>query len=250
VGKLIVIEGVDGAGKNTLARALTAELHGAGATVMTMAFPRYGQDVHADLIRDGLHGRLGDLTESVYGFGLLFALDRRDAADELRETAAEADVLLVDRYIASNAAYGAARLHEGADGAFAQWVRALEVEKFEVPVPDAQILLRVPAAVAADRSKGRAKADEGRGRDTWESDDALQARVAAVYDELAAQQWLAPWHVVDGTHTVDAAALAADLGFGANAARSGHANTDRGEKDRHTAGSSGNTPSISANMNS
>lgn len=214
MGKLVVIEGLDGAGKNTLARALTAQLHAAGASVEAMAFPRYGVDVHADLIRDGLHGRLGDLTASVYGFQLLYALDRRAAADDLRAAAKEADVVLVDRYVASNAAYGAARLRQRADGEFVQWLRSLEIEQFGVPVPDAQILLRVPTAVAGHRSRGRAEADEARGRDEWESDDELQARVAQVYDELAAAQWLSPWHVVDGTHTVDVEALAADLGFG------------------------------------
>ena len=51
-----------------------------GRTVATMAFPRYGVDVHADLVRDALYGRLGDLSDSVYGPALLFALDRRAAA--------------------------------------------------------------------------------------------------------------------------------------------------------------------------
>jgi len=37
---------------------------------------------------------------------------------------------------------GAARLHEDADGRFVEWVRRLEVDRFGVPVPDAQLLLR------------------------------------------------------------------------------------------------------------
>ena len=118
MGKLLVIEGLDGAGKNTVTHALKAHLEGLGAGVHTVAFPRYGVDVHADLIRDGLHGRLGDVTESVYGFQLLFALDRRDAAGELREALERHDVVLVDRYVASNAAYGAARLQQSVDGEF------------------------------------------------------------------------------------------------------------------------------------
>lgn len=248
MGKLIVIEGLDGAGKNTLAKALTEELHDAGATVHAVAFPRYGQDVHADLIRDGLHGRLGDLAASVYGFQLLYALDRRAAADDLRAALARYDVVLVDRYVASNAAYGAARLHERADGEFVAWVRSIEVERFGVPGPDAQILLRVPATVAGERSRGRAEADTGRGRDEWESDVSLQDRVAQVYDELAAASWLSPWQVVDGSHTVDVEALVAELGFGAGATRSGRSDTVRGQKDRHTAGSSGDTRTESANI--
>lgn len=214
MGRLIAIEGLDGAGKNTLTKALTAALEAAGAAVTPMAFPRYGQDVHADLIKDALHGELGDLTESVYGFQLLYALDRCAAADDLRAAAEQADVVLVDRYVASNAAYGAARLRQRADGEFVRWQRALEIERFGVPVPDAQILLRVPAEVAGHRSKSRAEADETRRRDEWESDDDLQSRVAAVYDQLAERQWLSPWHIVDGTGPVDAAALVREIGFG------------------------------------
>ncbi|MGH3431305.1 MAG: dTMP kinase [Thermocrispum sp.] len=253
MGELVVIEGLDGAGKNTLATALTGQLHAVGATVHAVAFPRYGVDVHADLIRDGLHGRLGDLTASVYGFQLLYALDRRAAAAELRAALGQYDVVLVDRYVASNAAYGAARLHERADGDFVAWVRSIEVERFGVPAPDAQILLRVPATVAGERSRGRAQADADRGRDQWESDAELQDRVAQVYDELAAAAWLSPWQVVDGSHEVDVAKLTTGLGFGgstANDTRSGPMDTVRGRNAGDTAGSSGAEHTESANIRS
>ncbi len=208
MGRLVVVEGLDGAGKRTLTDALTAALHAEGATVTTTAFPRYGADVHADLVREALHGEHGDLADSVYGMGLLYALDRRDAADDIRRALAAHDVVLLDRYVASNAAYQAARLRQDAHGDVVRWVRWLEVERFGVPVPDAQLLLRVPAEVAADRAAGRAAADPARGRDVFESDDALQARCGRVYEELAAAGWLAPWHVVDGAGSVDTAELA------------------------------------------
>lgn len=211
MGKLIVIEGLDGAGKNTLARAVTKELGARGAHVIGRAFPRYGEDIHADLARDGLHGRLGDLTESVNGMALLFALDRRAAADQLRADLDRADVVLVDRYIASNAAYGAARLHQDADGEIVEWVRALEVDRFGIPVPDEQILLRVPVAVAADRARSRESDDATRARDSYESDDSLQTRCGRVYEQLADRSWLSSWRVVDGGGEVDAASLVAAL---------------------------------------
>ncbi|GAA5127066.1 dTMP kinase [Haloechinothrix salitolerans] len=209
MGKLIVIEGLDGAGKNTLARAVTEELTARGAHVIGRAFPRYGEDIHADLARDGLHGRLGDLTESVNGMALLFALDRRAAADQLRADLDRADVVLVDRYVASNAAYGAARLHQDADGEIVEWVRALEIDRFGIPVPDEQILLRVPVAVAADRARSRESTDATRARDSYESDDSLQTRCGRVYEQLADRGWLSPWRVVDGVGQVDAASLVA-----------------------------------------
>jgi dTMP kinase len=205
VGKLIVIEGLDGAGKRTLAAGLTAVLDG---RVAQLAFPRYGESVHADLIRVGLHGRLGGFGHEAYGMAMLFALDRHGAAPAIRAACEANDVVLLDRYVASNAAFGAARLHQDAHGEFVEWVRALEIDRLALPVPDAHLLLRVPVDVAASRSAHRSRVEEDRGRDTWESDADLQARVAAVYDGLAKDDWLAPWHVVDGTSTPDYPALA------------------------------------------
>lgn len=198
VGRLVAIEGLDGAGKHSLVDAVTRELTRRGVSVARIAFPRYHDDVHADLVRDALYGRLGDLRESVHGLALLFALDRRGAAARLRELAASHDVLLCDRYVASNAAYGAARLHQDAAGDFVAWVRELEIDRFRLPVPDLQLLLRVPVALAASRTASRAGDDPARARDAFESDAGLQARCAAVYEQLAHRCWLAPWEELDG----------------------------------------------------
>ena len=208
MGRLIVIEGLDGAGKRTLADTLSGEL---GAGVARFAFPRYDADVHAELARDALYGRVGDLGESVHGMAVLFALDRRAAAAELREALAAHDVVLVDRYVASNAAYSAARLGQQADGEVVRWVRELEVERFGIPVPDHQLLLAVPRAVAAARAEHRERTEAGRERDAYESDGGLQERTGAVYAQLAAASWLSPWTVLDGSAPLDAGALAARL---------------------------------------
>ncbi len=207
----MVIEGLDGAGKRTLSGALTRALNEAGASVTSIAFPRYGESVHADLVREALHRGHGDLADSVYGMAMLYALDRRGAAGEIRDRLADHDVVLLDRYVASNAAYGAARLYQGADGEFVRWLRELEIDRFGLPVPAAHLLLRVSTDVAAERAQRRAESDEDRARDSFETDDALQKRCSVVYDELAAVGWLAPWHVLDGVAGVDAAALATAL---------------------------------------
>ncbi|GAB2992741.1 dTMP kinase [Amycolatopsis acidiphila] len=208
MGRLVVIEGLDGAGKRTLTEALTKALRNLGRSVTTLAFPRYGESVHADLVREALHRGHGDLADSVYGMGLLYALDRRGARDVIANDMALSDFVLLDRYVASNAAYGAARLHQDAHGEFVRWVRELEIARFGLPVPDAQILLRVSPEVAAERAERRAKADADRAKDAFESDDDLQVRCARVYDQLAAGAWLSRWHVVDGTAGSDATELA------------------------------------------
>lgn len=211
MGRLIVVEGLDGAGKRTLAGRLTGELTSAGYTVAEEAFPRYGRDVHADLVREALHHQHGDLLDSAYGMALLYALDRRGAIAEINDKLVRHDVLLVDRYVASNAAYQAARLRQDAGGTVVEWVRELEIDRFGLPVPDAQLLLRVPAELAATRAVHRERGDAARARDAFETDDGLQRRCGEVYGQLAERGWLAPWYVLDGVSALDYPALADTL---------------------------------------
>ncbi len=211
MGRLIVVEGLDGAGKRTLTDALAAAFDARGARTARIAFPRYTDDVHADLVRDALYGRIGDLSDSVHGMAVLYALDRRAAVPVLHALLEENDAVLVDRYAASNAAYGAARCHEHADGEFVAWVRALEFERFGLPVPDHHLLLATPRAVAAERAAHRERTESGRGRDRFEADAGLQERTAGVYAGLAAAGWVAPWSVLDGGSGLDAGALAGRL---------------------------------------
>jgi dTMP kinase len=69
----------------------------------------------------------------------------------------------------------------------------------------------VPRAVAAGRAARRERTEPGRTRDRYEADEGLQERTSAVYRELAATGWLAPWTVLDGAAVLDYAALARDL---------------------------------------
>jgi dTMP kinase len=194
---LIAIEGVDGAGKRTLADALSGEFRAAGMSVATLAFPRYGRSVTADVAAEALHGEHGDLASSAYAMAMLFALDRAAAVGEIDRLGRDHDVVILDRYVASNAAYSAARLHEDAAGAAVAWVHRLEYERLHLPPPDWQVLLAVPAELAGQRARSRAESEPGRQRDSYERDDGLQQRTGAVYAGLAAAGWGGRWLVVD-----------------------------------------------------
>ena len=206
---LIAIEGVDGAGKRTLTQGLRAAIEAAGQSVASLAFPRYGHSVSADLAAEALHGAHGDLSSSVYAMAVLFALDRAGARDEIGHLQAAYDVVILDRYVASNAAYSAARLHQGADGDVVTWVRELEYERLRLPAADWQVLLDVPAELAAERAEHRANTEADRARDAYERDDDLQRRTGEVYAGLAAADWCGRWLVAGAD--IDPAALAATL---------------------------------------
>ncbi|WP_280277128.1 dTMP kinase [Nocardia wallacei] len=209
MGALVAVEGLDGAGKRTLIEAVAGGLRERGVRVGTLAFPRYGRSVHADLAAEALRGRHGDVAASVNAMALLFALDRADARDELSKLLADNDIVLLDRYVASNAAYNAARTGQSADGEIASWVAELEFGRFELPVPDVQVLLDVPIEVAAERARRRGELDRTRDLDAYERDKRLQERTAAVYRVLAESHWHGPWWV-HAPHD-DPATLAARL---------------------------------------
>jgi dTMP kinase len=206
---LIAIEGVDGAGKRTLTQGLCTALQAAGRSVATLAFPRYGQSVAADVAAEALHGQHGDLASSVYAMAMLFALDRAGAAAQIRELCGGHDVVILDRYVASNAAYSAARLHQDAGGEVVDWVHQIEYQRLQLPAPDWQVLLGVSAELAGQRARDRARQDAGRSRDAYERDNELQQRTGAAYAGLAAAGWGGRWLVVDAD--VDPGQLAARL---------------------------------------
>ncbi|MFM9033200.1 MAG: dTMP kinase [Mycobacterium sp.] len=206
---LIVIEGLDGAGKRTLGGGLARAFADAGRSVGTLAFPRYGQSVTADLASEALHGRHGDLAGSVYAMAVLFALDRAGARDRIGALCTSHDVVILDRYVASNAAYSAARLHQDAAGEVVSWVADLEFGRLGLPEPDRQILLDVTVELAAQRARRRADEDSERARDAYERDEGLQHRTAAVYAGLAAADWHGRWTVAGAG--VDPGRLAAEL---------------------------------------
>lgn len=186
---IIAVEGIDGAGKNTLVTAVREE-----TSADVLAFPRYDDSVHASLAADALHGKMGDLTDSAYGMATLFALDRAGAVDKLRRFWDSRDVLILDRYVASNAAYSWART---GDEDIVDWVAELEFGRLGLPEPDLQVLLSTDPAEAAERARRREAADASRTRDAYERDGGLQQRTFDAYVALAQRSWHSPWVMTD-----------------------------------------------------
>jgi dTMP kinase len=211
---------LDGAGKRTLAGGVVDALRAGGLAVETLDFPRYGRSIHADIASEALKGQHGDLTSSVYAMALLFALDRAGASQQLRESLERADVVLLDRYVASNAAYSSARLSQHVGGEVITWVEQLEFGRFALPKPDVQLYLDTPVTLAELRVRARDVTDS-RPLDAYERDSTLQARTRDRYLELAEAGWAGPWVVIDPE--VDPAAVARrvreQLGKGADAKR-------------------------------
>lgn len=183
---IVAVEGIDGAGKHTLVTAIAREL---GAD--TLAFPRYDDSVHAQLAQEALHGRMGDLTDSAYAMATLFALDRFGAKSQLESYAGDRHrIIILDRYVASNAAYSVARTQ---DPAVSQWVYDLEFGRLGLPLPDLHVLVDTSPEIARDRAAQRERDDDRRTRDRYERDASLQQRTFDAYVALAEAQWASRW---------------------------------------------------------
>lgn len=196
---LISIEGIDGAGKNTLATAVRDALH---VPVKTVSFPRYETSIHAQLAREALYGNMGDLTDSAYAMATLFALDRFGVKEELLAAKETREVVILDRYVASNAAYSAARLR---DDSLFQWVYDLEFGTLGLPQADLQVYVDTAVEVASARAQSRASSDSTRERDHYERDGGLQERTAAAYRRLVESGWGGRWIATADADTITAA---------------------------------------------
>lgn len=197
---IIAFEGVDGAGKNTLVTAVEEELLAREIPVARVGFPRYEESVHAQLAQAALYGQMGDLLDSIHGMATMFALDRAEIAVDLAGFSADGYVVLLDRFVASNAAYSTARL---GSAEAADWVHDLEFGTLGSPLPDLQVLVDVDAKVAQDRVAHRAHEDASRAQDRYEADSQLQVDTVAAYRKLAAENWASKWLVVNFDHGSD-----------------------------------------------
>ena len=197
---IIAVEGIDGAGKNTLVTAVTNQLRSQGHSVSSMTFPAYRQTIFADFADQALHGQLGDTADSAWAMALLFALDRKERRQAIVDAARENDVLIIDRYVASNAAYSLARTQ---DSAIVEWIEKTEFGDFQLPLPDVQVCLATSVGVAADRARKREASDVQRTRDAYEKDLSLQERTLAAYQKFAEGSWQSPWLMLTGDDGAD-----------------------------------------------
>lgn len=184
---LIVLEGLDGAGKSTQVSRLRSYLEANVPSLEYIHFPRYDSPVYGNLISRFLRGDFGD-NNAVHPqlVALLFAEDRHGAAPAIREALAKGKTVLLDRYVYSNIAYQCAKLGDAsAKEELREWIFNTEYGSFQEPRPDLNIFLDVPISfVELSLSKQREGDDrnylEG-SRDIHEADINFQKAVREMY---------------------------------------------------------------------
>ena len=184
---LIVLEGLDGAGKSTQVRKLRTYLESVCGGLEYIHFPRYGAPVYGDLISRFLRGDFGS-NETVHPqlVALLFAEDRHGAGPGIRRTLEKGGTVLLDRYVYSNIAYQCAKLSsEEESEALRKWIVDTEYGDFNLPKPDLNLFLDVPIGFVEANLKSHREGDDrgylSGGQDIHEADIAFQEKVRAIY---------------------------------------------------------------------
>lgn len=184
---LVVLEGLDGAGKSTQVKKLREYLESIFGSLEYIHFPRYDAPVYGELISRFLRGDFGS-NETVHPqlVALLFAEDRHGAAPGMKRVLASGGTVLLDRYVYSNIAYQCAKLKDAEEAAdLREWICNTEYGDFDLPIPDLNIFLDVPIGFVESKLKSqRGGADrdylEG-GQDIHEADIEFQKRVRDIY---------------------------------------------------------------------
>ena len=184
MGKLIVLEGLDGSGKATQSRLLAAALEREGVQVRRISFPDYESNASWP-VRMYLGGEFGPKPEDVnaYAASVLYAVDR--FASFRKDWGAfyqQGGILIADRYTTSNAVHQCSKLPREEWDGYLDWLFDLEYHKIGIPAPDAVFYLEVDPAVSQRLLSGRYQGDEGK-KDIHERDAEYLAhsRAAASY---------------------------------------------------------------------
>lgn len=184
---LVVLEGLDGAGKSTQVKKLRNYLESLFGTIEYIHFPRYDAPVYGDLISRFLRGDFGS-NEAVHPqlVALLFAEDRHGAAPGMEDILSGGGTVLLDRYVYSNIAYQCAKLKDEAEAErLRDWIFNTEYGDFALPKPDLNIFLDVPIAFVKEKLQSSRKGGdrdylEG-AQDIHEADIEFQKRVRSIY---------------------------------------------------------------------
>lgn len=173
MGKLIVIEGLDGSGKSTQLKLLEENLVRLKKDVKTVSFPDYDSNSSA-LVKMYLAGEFGDKPNDVnpYAASLFYTVDRYASYKKnWAKYYLDGGIVLAGRYTTSNSVHQTSKLPENEWENFTEWLYTLEYKKVGIPKPDLVIFLDMPNDVSQRLMSGRYGGDESK-KDIHERDTA------------------------------------------------------------------------------
>ena len=184
MGKLIVIEGLDGSGKSTQLELLFKNLKSKGIDCKSVSFPDY-DNPSSTLVKMYLKGDFGNKPGDVNAFAasVFYTVDRYASFKaNWGEYYNNGGTVVAGRYTTSNAVHQASKLPESEWESFLDWLYDFEYNKVAIPKPDKVIFLDMPIEVSQKLLSKRYQGDESK-KDIHESDTVYleRCRKAAVF---------------------------------------------------------------------
>ena len=171
MGKLIVLEGLDGSGKSTQLDRLFENLKKDGVNSKWVSFPNYDDDSSA-LVKMYLAGQFGKKPGDVnaYAASAFYAVDRYSSfKKDWGKHYNDGGVIVSGRYTTSNAIHQCSKLPESEWEDFLFWLYDFEYNKLGIPAPDKVIFLDMPTEISQKLMDKRYDANGGH-KDIHESD--------------------------------------------------------------------------------
>ena len=195
MGKLIVIEGLDGCGKSTQLEMLFKRMQKEGIPSKEVSFPNYDSKA-CEPVKMYLAGEFGSDINSVnaYAASVFYAVDRYASfKTDWGKNYNENDVILCGRYVTSNNIHQCSKLDESEWETFSDWLSDFEYNKMGLPKPDCVIFLSMPTEYSDKLLSKRYEGDESK-RDIHELDKEyqLKCRNAALFSAEHGG-----WHIVN-----------------------------------------------------
>ena len=194
MGKLIVLEGLDGSGKGTHAGILTRRLEEMGFAVKKITFPDYKERSSA-LVKMYLGGEFGGSPADVgaYAASSFYAVDRYASFKKYwEEFYNNGGIIIADRYTTSNATHQMGKLPEAEWYDFLEWLSDFEYNKLGLPRPDVTLYLDMDPDISQKLMTRRYHGNENK-KDIHEKNRSYLrfCRKSALY---AAEHW--GWRIV------------------------------------------------------
>jgi len=171
MGKMIVIEGLDGSGKSTQISLLKDYLESKGCAYRQIKLPDY-EDPSSTLVRMYLNGDFGKNPSDVnaYAASVFYCADRYASFKQSwGDFYNNGGVVVSGRYTTSNAVHQTSKLPREDWEAFLSWLYDFEYTKIGIPKPDAVIFLDMPVEVS-QKLLDRRYTENGGKKDIHEND--------------------------------------------------------------------------------
>ncbi|OGM89694.1 hypothetical protein A3J77_01680 [Candidatus Wolfebacteria bacterium RBG_13_41_7] len=164
-GKFIVFEGLDNSGKSTQTKMLLERLRKEGIKVSKIDFPRHGEP-GAWLVDNYLVGKYGSAKEiGPYVPSIFYACDRFDASMDIRKRLKSGQLVICDRYVASNIGHQGGKISDKKKREkYLTWLHELEYDVFKIPKPDITVILKNSPELSMKLSKKKGGDAEKRAR--------------------------------------------------------------------------------------